>query len=94
VVKNNFKPDVDYSEALDGKDPVIIGSFTDWQPKKMLRMVDFLQNVGPIEEKLTDEKLLREYKKFCFSNPKNKSAYVKQDEDFMFDETKSAEERM
>ena len=58
----------------------------------MLKLVDFLQDVGPLEEKLTDDKILREYKKSIYSKKsrQNKTS----DDDFMFDETKSAQERM
>ena len=35
--------------------PVVCGSFTDWQPRQMLRLVDFFQMRGPPEQVLTDE---------------------------------------
>ena len=35
--------------------PVVCGSFTDWQPRQMLRLVDFFQMRGPPEQILSDE---------------------------------------
>lgn len=45
------KPD-DPIEPVYRQDPVVIGSFTDWKPRKMTPLFDFLQSKEPKETKL------------------------------------------
>ena len=44
-------------------DPVLVGSFTDWEPRKMSTLYDFLQSKEPEENKLDPESVFKYIKK-------------------------------
>jgi hypothetical protein len=79
--------------GLDGRDPVIVGSFTEWQPKKMWKLVDFLQECGPLDERITDETMLNLLKKQELESQKGRRNAVPPNKN-LYDESLSVEERM
>ena len=43
--------------------PVIYGSFTEWKPRRMMTLFDFLQLKEPEENKLDDRNLFEQLKR-------------------------------
>ena len=46
-------------EIKSAGNPVVCGAFTDWQPRQMVKLLDFLDTHVPPDEKLTDRNIFK-----------------------------------